>query len=64
MPSYILRHIDRDLWQRLKAELRMIDVQPKDLIEHLLRGWLASRQPIESASVEVRPTPDRRQIDR
>lgn len=52
MPTYVLRHIDRSLWVRVKAALGSSQ-SPKDLIEELLRAWLAER-------VSVRPKRDRR----
>ena len=41
MPSYILRHIDPELWRHVKAKAALQTVSIKTLIERLLREWLA-----------------------
>ena len=42
MSSFILRKIDPELWQRVRSRCRSLGLIPKDLIERLLKDWLAS----------------------
>ncbi len=42
MASYILRHIDPELWKRVKSKAALEGISVKTLIERLLRAWVAS----------------------
>ncbi len=41
MASYILRHIDPELWKRVKSKAALEGISVKTLIERLLRAWVA-----------------------
>lgn len=41
MSTFVLRHIDADLWARVRAKAQAQGLSVKELIEDLLRGWLS-----------------------
>jgi hypothetical protein len=40
MPSYILRHVDPELWHKVKVKAAVEQTSIKALIERLLGDWL------------------------
>jgi plasmid stability protein len=43
MSSYVLRHIDPDLWRRFKSEAALHGMSIKALLEQFIRDWLTGR---------------------